>query len=310
MPIDLDTFLKLPTEEVASLVRAAGPQVCVFPINGTRRWFMLEHGTEIKGDPIQAYMNITGKKHIDLYQLCFEHGLDTLLTPIFGSELLARGDEYIQKVGGEGLARLATHPDFLSFYEKYKVRVRFYGDYRKQLAQTPFAYLSDLFDQITQETVHNNRYRLFYGVFANDATETIAELSVHHFQLTGSIPSRKELVEQYYGEYVEPATLFIGFDKFTVFDYPLLGLGEENVYFTVAPSLYLSETPLRYILYDHLFERKIAEKNYVDMSIHEKNFMKRYYEANIKSVQGIGKSAVSLWYPIPTVKWPPDLEQH
>jgi len=42
--ITLDSFLNLPKPEIAKLVRESGNQVCVFPINGTRRWFALEHG--------------------------------------------------------------------------------------------------------------------------------------------------------------------------------------------------------------------------------------------------------------------------
>ena len=40
--MELESFLQLPLEEAARLVRADGPKVAVFPINGTRRWFMLE----------------------------------------------------------------------------------------------------------------------------------------------------------------------------------------------------------------------------------------------------------------------------
>ena len=40
--LSLNEFLGLPTEEVARLVHAAGSKVCVFPINGTRRWYLLE----------------------------------------------------------------------------------------------------------------------------------------------------------------------------------------------------------------------------------------------------------------------------
>ena len=77
-----------------------------------------------------------------------------------------------------------------------------------------------------------------------DATATTAELSVNHFQKTGKIPSRRELIEQYYGEYIEKADIFIGFEKFNVFDYPMLGWGEESLYFTAAPSLYLSRSSI------------------------------------------------------------------
>ena len=46
--ISFERFLKLPPEQVASLVNAAGQKVCVFPVNGTRRWFMLEHADKIE----------------------------------------------------------------------------------------------------------------------------------------------------------------------------------------------------------------------------------------------------------------------
>jgi tuberculosinol/isotuberculosinol synthase len=296
--IDQETFFKLPTDEVAKLVRAAGPQVCVFPINGTRRWFMLEHASDVKDGSIENYLDIGGKQYIQVYKMCFEHGLDTLLTPDFGSELLLRGDEYIQKIGAEGLTRMATHPDFLSFYQKYKVRVHFYGDYRKQLAGTPFSYLCDLFDDVTKQTARNNSYRLFHGVFANDATETIAELSVQHFQKTGSVPSRRELVEQYYGEYVDAASLFIGFEKFSVFDYPILGLGQENLYFTVAPSLYFDTPQLRSILYDHVYLRRVQELDYAQMSEQAIISMRSFYQENRETTLGVGELRDGTWYPV------------
>lgn len=295
--IDRETFLNLPTNEIASLVRAAGPQVCVFPINGTRRWFMLEHGHEIKGDPAQAYIDIASRQHIEVFKLCFDHGIDTLLTPIFGSELIVRGDEYMQKIGADGLTRPAVHPDFLAFYEAYKVRVGFYGDYRKQLTETAFQYIPGLFDEVTKQTAQNGNYRLFYGVFANDATETLAELSIKYFQKTGTVPSRHDLVEQYYGQYVPPATLFIGFDKFSVFDYPMLGLGNENLYFTVAPSLYLGERQLRTILFDHIYARHVEEVDYAKMAKADFQFMSNFYQKNRQNTFGIGELHNEIWYP-------------
>jgi tuberculosinol/isotuberculosinol synthase len=306
--IDRETFLKMPTPEVAKLVRAAGPQVCVFPINGTRRWFMLEHEHKVDSNSGQIYVDIIAKRHIEIYQFCFSHGLDTLLTPIFGGELLERGSEYIQ-IAAEGISRVATHPDFLSFYQEHKVRVHFYGDYRKQFTGTPFAYLCELFDHIIEETRHNDHYRLFYGVFANDATEAVAEFSVRHFQKNGTIPSRKELVEQYYGDDIGPATIFIGFDKFSVFDYPLINLGEESLYFTVAPSLYLDKRQLRNILYDHVFLRHAEEADYAKMSRQDLLTMHNFYQANRESTMGIGELRNGIWYPLPDVVLPPEYKQ-
>ncbi len=120
-----EEFLNLPTEEVAKIVRAYGSKVVVFPINGTRRWFMLEYGHHEFDDPIKAYMDIAMNRHIELYKLFFDHGVEILITPVIGPEILATRDGYMQKIGGEGLARIVTHTSFLSFYQEYGVRVRF-----------------------------------------------------------------------------------------------------------------------------------------------------------------------------------------
>jgi hypothetical protein len=301
MLIDRESFLKLTAAEIADMVRSNGTQVCVFPINGTRRWFLLEHGQADFADWAEAYAELTGQRHIEMYKLMFEHGLDTLVTPIFGGEILNRGDEYMQKIGS-GMARLATHPDFLRFYQEYQVRVHFYGNYRKELTGTPYAYLCDLFDDISRATAQNKRQRLFYGVFANDATEAIAEMSLGYHQKHQRLPTRSKLIELYYGETIEKADLFIGFEKFSVFDYPMLGLGEESLYFTAAPSLYLEAQQLRNILYDHLYLRPVQDPDYTSMPAADLQAMRHFYETNREVTFGVGEMRGGIWYPKSGVK--------
>ena len=125
MNVDVKTFLNLPTEEVAALVRAGGPKVCVFPINGTRRWFMLEYPEQAAGGFAEAYMRITWQRQVELYKLFFDHGIDTLLTPVFGPDLLERGSGYRQLVE-PGLLWFTRDQDLLDFYDAYDVRVRVY----------------------------------------------------------------------------------------------------------------------------------------------------------------------------------------
>ena len=258
----LEEFLHIPTEDVAKLVKASGDKVVVFPINGTRRWFMFEYGDQDFDDPITAYMDIAMNRHIELYKLFFNHGIHTLLTPVIGPEILATRDSYMQKIGAVGLARVVTHPVFLTFYEEYGVRVRFYGDYRKYLKGSPYEHLSDLFDNIAKTTAYNDRFRLFFGAFADNlnATSAVAELSVQYYKECGEIPRREKIVELYYGEYVDKANIFIGFDRFAVFDYPLINWGEEDLYFMIAPSSYLENRQLREILYKKLLIRS----NYIN----------------------------------------------
>ena len=304
--MDLQSFLTLPTEEVATIVRASGSKVCVFPINGTRRWFMLEYGDQEWDDPIAAYMDIAAKRQIELYKLFFNHGIDTLITPVIGSEILATRDAYMQKIGADGLERFATHPDFLSFYEQYGVRARFYGDYQKHLANTPYEHLSNIFDGLIETTCLGNRFRLFFGAFADNlsATQVVAELAVQYFKEYGTVPDQKKIVELYYGEYVGKANIFIGFDRFAAFDYPLINWGEEDLYFTVAPSPYITERQLRAILYDHLFTRRTKELDYTNLSTEDQQWLKNYYHQNQDTILGIGSIQRGIWFPDQDFKSP------
>jgi len=297
--LSLEEFLHMPTEDVAKLVKASGNKVVIFPINGTRRWFMFEYGDQDFGDPITAYMDIAMNRHIELYKLFFDHGIHTLLTPVIGPEILATRDSYMQKIGAEGLARIVTHPDFLAFYEEYGVRVRFYGDYRKYLKGSPYEHLSDLFDNIAETTPNNDRFRLFFGAFADNlnATSAVAELSVQYYKEHGEIPSREKIVEMYYGEYVDKANIFIGFDRFAVFDYPLINWGEEDLYFMIAPSSYLENKQLREILYDHLYTWRELEVNYMSNSLENLTQLKNFYKQHLDVTLGVGHLLSGTWIP-------------
>jgi adenosine tuberculosinyltransferase len=170
------------------------------------------------------------------------------------------------------------------------------------LGQTPYAYVCDSFDEITRQTAHHKRRSLFFGVCADDATESIADLSVKHYQETGKIPSRRELIESYYGEYIEKADIFIGFEKFNVFDYPMLNWGEESLYFTAAPSLYMNERQLRNILFDYIYLRPVQDPDYFTMSKEDFESMRKYYEVNRDVIFGVGEMRGGIWYANAQVK--------
>jgi tuberculosinol/isotuberculosinol synthase len=302
--VDVDAFLSLSTDEVAALVRDAGPKACVFPINGTRRWFLLEYPPEPGADVLGNYLAVIERRHIELYRLLFDHGIEYLLTPAFGPDLAERGDDYVEIVA-KGLERLATDAQFLDFFRDYDVRVRFYGDYRKYFASTPYAYLPDLFDALTARTLTNSRHRLFFGLFAQDAAENIAELSVRYHAEHGRVPDKQTLVELYYGEPVPPVGFFIGFDKFSAFDMPLVAVGEEDLYFTVSPSPYLTARQLREVLYDHLYARR-GDAEYSTLEPDEWMLMREFYQANMGKTLGVGarQPRGGYWYPLPQVEFP------
>jgi len=295
--IPFESFLQLPTEEVAALVRATGQKVCAFPVNGTRRWFMLEHGNEIDKDFFEAYMEFSIQNHVELCKLLFDHGIDTILAPVFGHELMHRGDEYTKRVGIDGLVRTATDRNYREFFEKYKVRVRFYVDYRDVLTGTRYEYALKFIYEVTEATKQHSGLHLFFGVFADEATDTIARLSVEHYLAFGAIPDKYTLVQKYYGEVVPPVSIFIGFDKFSVFDMPLLSTGAEDLYFSLSPSPYMTQRQLRAILYDHIYVRRTPEPDYSKLKANELNWLRNYYRSNKDYALGVGKLKFNLWFP-------------
>jgi len=265
---------------------------------------ILEHPEAVAEDFVRAYLDIAGRRHVELYQLFFDHGVDTLLTPVFGPDILARGEGYDELIR-DGLSWFARGQDFLDFYDAYDVRVRVYGDYRRYLEPTPYVGVIDDFEAIERRTASHNRYRLFFGVCAHDAVETVAEIGVRFYQMHGRLPTKREIVEAYYGEYVAPVDFFIGFDKFAAFDMPLVATGNEDLYFTVAPSPYLQAQQLRNILYDHLYARLKQDSHYTEMTVADWAVMRDFYQVNMGNTSGIGRCCGGrTWYPLPQVMLP------
>ena len=295
--IPFERFLQLPTNEIAALVKATGHKVCVFPVNGTRRWFMLEHGDKIGNDFFEAYMDTSIKNHVDLCAMLFDHGIQTILAPVFGRELMHRGDEYTKRVGMDGLVRTATDKTYREFFKKYNVKVRFYGDYRDVLTGTQYEDVLGSLYEVTDATKNNTACRLLFGVFADEVTDTISRLSVEHYLAHGTVPDKNTLIRKYYGEELPPVSIFIGFDKFSVFDMPLLATGQEDLYFSVSPSPYMTEHQLRGILYDHIYVRRTPEPDYTKFGQEELNWLRDYYHTNKDRAFGVGKLKFDLWFP-------------
>jgi len=317
---DWNWFLNLPTEQVAQMVSQGKRRVCVFPINGTRRWYLLEQYG--RGEPAGAYpsaeaeylrdyVDRSAQNHRQLYRLLFEHGIHTLLTSLFGTSLLERSGDWLSGVLDYGLALLDQDPAFRQFCHEMGVRVRFYGDYRRVFPRLGRGHLLELLNRVTYDTRHNDRHLLLYGLCADDPIDTIAELSAQYYRDHGRPPDKRKLIEMYYGEHVEPVDLFIGFDKLCVFDMPLLTTGNEDIYFTVSPSPYLTAAQLRAILYDHLYSRRMPETDYVNLSPEDLRTMKEFYDLNRENILGVGRRCPrgDFWYPLPQVELPPSLEE-
>ncbi len=299
--MDYDSFMNLETAEIAQIVHDQGPEVCVFIINGTRRWFMLEHAPS-QDNFAAAYFEATSKRLVELSQLLFDHGLNTLLLPAFNPHLMARGSRYL-KMMGQILPQLTSHPRFLDFYRSYGVRVRFYGDHRQCLADTPYAHMSQQFDHLTDQTLAHDKHRLFFGICAHDASETLAALAIAYYQVHSRAPDKRSLVEMYYGEYIPPANIFISSGKPHASDMPLMTAGREQLYFSVAPAFYMDQSQLRAILYDYLYARTAKRADYESLQAEDWAKLRQFFQANQGKTLGVGakKKEWGMWHPVPQV---------
>ena len=106
------------------------------------------------------------------------------------------------------------------------------------------------------------------------------------------------MIESYYGEPLPPVSLFITSGKLNVFGLPLLEMDDTSLYFTVAPSPYLTERQSA-MLYDHLYSRRSsARSNYSDLAEDTFGSMRTFYQTDRETTLGTGVMRNGTWYPL------------
>ena len=288
--LSLTEFLQLPTPQVAEMIKGL---TLGFPIDGTRRWFLLQHP---QGRDMEEFKQLVGKRYLEVYKLLFDHGVETLLIPIFGGELLSRSEEYVREMM-EGMTRLAELPSYIDFYRDYNVRVRFYGDWRRQVSGLPGAdRLVAALDNCAA-THYASPRRILYGLWADDMLVNIVD-DLARSQHEPVEFTRETIVTRYYGEYVKPTDIYIGFGRPTVFDVPMLVTSQTDLYYTVVPSLDLDARLFRMIVWDHFVGRWTQQEwGHVDKA--DLEALRSFYTAHHDHVLGLGEvdAATSVWFP-------------
>ncbi len=286
----LNDFLQLSTLQVADLVRGL---TLGFPIDGTRRWFLL-HYPQVWD--VEEYKRLTTQQYVSEFKLLFDHGVETILIPVFGGELISRGEGYVREMM-EGMTWFAQQPVFIEFYQEYNVRVRFYGDWQRQIRGLPGE--DKLIEAIHHcaATKHTGSRRIFYGLWADDLLVSL----VDDLARSRSEPlefTRDMIVARYYGEHVKQTDIYIGFGRPTVFDVPMLVTSQTDLYYTVVPSLDLDARLFRMILWDH-FVGRWTQQEWDGMSERDFKALHAFYQVHHDTVLGLGEvdSVTGIWQP-------------
>ncbi|MBI1879655.1 MAG: hypothetical protein HYR94_15780 [Chloroflexi bacterium] len=249
----LSEWLQLDDQAISSIV-AQRASTAVIYLNGTRRWFLSQN------KDWADYAKTTGLAHRQLCQLLYDHGLQTLIQPLLGYDLLERGHDYLKMAVEYGLAEL-TKPAYRNWYHQTEICVTFYGNWSNVLSELGFDEVTDLL-KLVAETSNYNKQKLLLGAFADEDLDNIVRMAQ-------DVSQGEELLKRYYGQPVGPVDLIIGSGQPVIWDLPLLDINKANLYFIQAPTFCLSRENLRQILYDHLYQRINDDALYDNMTTEE-----------------------------------------
>lgn len=250
--VDLPTWLNLDNEEIARIVAQQATTAVIY-LNGTRRWFLSQN----KG--WAEYGKVTGVAHQQLCQMMYDHGLQTLIQPLMGYDLLERGPQYIQ-MAVQSLLEL-TSKAYRSWYRQAEVRVTLYGNWSDALTHLGFEEAVDLLHTMT-ETSYYTKHKLLLGVFADEGLDNI-------IRMAKAVGQGDALLQRYYGQPVGPVDLIIGSGQPAIWDLPLLDINKASLYFMQAPTFCLDQDALRQILHDLIFQRMNDDQLYDNLALQD-----------------------------------------
>jgi hypothetical protein len=236
----LQDWLELDNQAIARIV-APRASTAVIYLNGTRRWFLTQ------SKDWADYAKITGLAQRQLSQLFYDHGIQTVIQPMLGYDILERGPEYHQLAFVQGLGELGTK-DYREWYRRAEIRVTIYGNWLTALTELGFLTTVNLMNELMEETRQHTKHKLVLGVFADEGLDRIVALSKN-------VKHGEELLGAYYGQPVGAVNLIIGSGQPVIWDLPLLNINKASLYFLQAPTFCLDKNILRRIFYDHLYQR-------------------------------------------------------
>ncbi|EFA79164.1 hypothetical protein PPL_07989 [Heterostelium album PN500] len=279
----MEEFLNLSNIEISKLVSESGNKTMLYSQNAIRK--LLDH-----------------------LLMIFEHGISTVIYPMWFYTLEMRGPEYVPKFIGylQGLKSLLLEPLLLQAYMKAGIRIIFYGEFRELLMRENDTKLIEVFERIMEITKNNTKKVVLFGTNIQDPSTLIIDKSINFFKKNNREPTKSELIKEYYGVEVEEVSFYFGFDRFSTDGRPILlcDKGNEDLYFSVSPHSFFTQKQLRKVLFDHLFCRSVANAKEYQLKVIDVEIMKTFYTMNTGNTMGVGEVQPygQYWCPLPEVR--------
>lgn len=305
-PPSLEEFLSMNDEKVRAIV-ASSPEgrVGVLVPDGNRKAGLVIWGLDpSKKDFDKDLFNNIHSEFLRVVRSFFETGVRTLFIPLLMHTNFDRGKKYMKAAMDDGLKHLFHDKAWLSFYNECNIRVKIYGDLG-YVQDRGFDLLIEWVRELEERTKANDGATLFYGIACNRSHEEVrlASIGMDLHDRMGAMPTRDDLVKEYYGIDAPDIGFFIRPTEVRDSDVqPILISGSRTqMYFPICPVAFLSKRSIRAILHDLIFNRIASggKKMYSQDDMANTNILKvkDYYLRNLETVLGLGHREGPFWLP-------------
>lgn len=256
---DLDTWLNLPREELASIV--AGSHLSVkLALDGTTRHYLLKRPNE-RGEvtDFSDYARISMDALTRAIDLLFSCGVETMMVLNVWPPDVDRREEHLRRTTG-GSRNFMLAPAALDFYRRWDARVRLYGNYDISPVFSPVVQDLLAIERELEDLTPTGVRLLLWGYYGGRGTDEVIARSVLLHEKLGRLPTEDELREACFPFGPKQLDIFIGSGwlRFGNVDAPpVLNVGQTDFYSLLHLPLDLTESEVRRILYDRLFSRSI-----------------------------------------------------
>jgi hypothetical protein len=294
--LSADEFVNLPTNEIFNLLYPQKLSISLL-LNGTRRWYISQYLDSPPTDDsyLAHYLETILIRVSSLLTMLAEHGLYRVFLPVY-SEQQDRRDAEAYKYLLKGIMALTAYPALLKAYQQSQYAVRFYGDLS--------AFPQPVIDSINRARALvpcQPRHYLYYDARTTNPHEQMFRLAYEFGQKHGRPATREDMLELYYGDRsLKPLNILVAFNRtYGRMGIPTLLEGEEQIYTTLITPMVMSETVLRRILYDYVFNQHDPSRNYHNLDAGALQTLKRYYTDNENHVLGLTEKRGHLVYGMP-----------
>lgn len=279
-PLSFNEFLAIPKSEISSSV----PQTMIFAAGGTRRSAVLA-GISPNGN---AYAQWAYDQMIACFELFFDHGVRHIIThAIIPSQYQEITHNYREQLLN-WVDWVLAGPQAIKGYQDRGWKIRLLG--AESLPE-----IMPITHRLQDLTAPSDAPTLWYTVTPTESSPW--EILLEAVKRSGATTQTEAIIAQF-GEYIPPATLYIGSGKPGVFPavVPPLLMGKMQCYWTQRPGFILERETIRAILYDYAYTRKTWRK---DKSGRAEQVLKARDIWQQAPILGLGVRLGPFWYPAP-----------